>query len=54
MTILQYILVVFGLAVVTLLYLRVFLPFMEYRRLKAQGVVFNNRGWPMIDDVIAL
>lgn len=43
-----------ALTVLYLLYARLLVPYMEYRRLKAQGVVFNSRGFPLFNDMFAL
>jgi hypothetical protein len=44
----------FVVSVISLIHYRVVAPLVEYRRLKSQGVVFNNTGIPMINDVLGL
>jgi len=44
----------FALVIFLIIWYRLLMPIMEYRRLKAQGVVFNSRRFPLIDDVVAL
>ena len=46
--------VVLLLTVVYLIYFRLIVPFIDYKRLQAQGVVFNSKGFPMIYDVLGL
>jgi len=50
----QWFWVVFLFIVVYLIYFRLIAPFMDYKRLQAQGVVFNSKGYPLIYDVIGL
>ena len=40
--------------VIYLIYFRLIVPIMEYKRLKAQGVVFNKNGIPLYNDVVGL
>jgi hypothetical protein len=43
-----------ALTIFLIVWYRLLIPIMEYRRLKAQGVVFNSRRFPLFDDVVAL
>jgi len=43
-----------ALVVLYLFYSRFLVSYLEYRRLKAQGVVFNSRGFPLFHDMFAL
>lgn len=42
------------LSVFLIVWYRLLIPIMEYRRLKAQGVIWNSRRFALFDDVVAL